>query len=354
MLPFAAASVAAGHEVAVAAPHAFAPHVDAAGYPFLPFLGISSARVDKLLEASEQDPAIADHFGAQLFGGLAARAALPGIRDAIETYRPDLIVRDVAELASLVAAESCGIPEIAVFSSVHRYVCALLEDALPLLRPLGIRATSPATNSITLFPESFDPVGETPTVYRFRSGSPSARIRSPRPLVYLSYGTVLPRHADGVAALRASAGALGELAADVLVSIGGSDPSLCRGLGSNVRAQAWVDEDEVLPRADLVVCHGGGGTTLAALRAGVPLLVVPHFGDQPAIGDAVTTGGFGLCVGADGPPRPEDLRAAAGRILGDPSFAERAAKLAAEIAGLPPVEAAVPLFERLATARRPA
>ncbi len=41
-----------------------------------------------------------------------------------------------------------------------------------------------------------------------------------------------------------------------------------------------VDHRALFPRAALVVHHGGAGTTHAAVRAGVPSVVVPHVGDQ--------------------------------------------------------------------------
>ncbi len=37
----------------------------------------------------------------------------------------------------------------------------------------------------------------------------------------------------------------------------------------------------LLPRMAAVVHHGGAGTTGAGLRAGVPAVIVPFFGDQP-------------------------------------------------------------------------
>lgn len=41
-----------------------------------------------------------------------------------------------------------------------------------------------------------------------------------------------------------------------------------------------VEHDDLFSRADLAVHHGGSGTTGAAVRAGIPAAVVPHFGDQ--------------------------------------------------------------------------
>ncbi len=49
----------------------------------------------------------------------------------------------------------------------------------------------------------------------------------------------------------------------------------------------------LFPRMAAVVHHGGSGTTGAALRAGVPSIVVPFFGDQPFWGRRVAELGVG-------------------------------------------------------------
>ena len=58
--------------------------------------------------------------------------------------------------------------------------------------------------------------------------------------------------------------------------------ALCpaRPLRLNVLAIPHVRLSELLPEADLVVQHGGIGTTYASLRAAVPSLVVPRAFDQ--------------------------------------------------------------------------
>ncbi|MEV6349806.1 glycosyltransferase [Actinoplanes sp. NPDC051851] len=348
LLPFAAASAAAGHEVAVAAPRSFARQVAAAGHRHLPFDDVPPVTLAALHREAARDPGGTDRFAAELFGRLAAGAALPGLREAVETYRPALIVRDVAELGSLVAAASYGIPEIPLVGSLQDFARRLLADAVPLLAPLGLGFAPPDTPSLSLFPAAVDPAAQPPAVHRFRDGTAPARAVPVRPVVYLSYGTVAPGDTEGAAALRASADVLSGLPVDLVVSTGRSEPSIWRGVGRNVRARPWVDEDRVLARASAVVCHGGAGTTLAALRAGVPLVVVPRFGDQPAIAGAVAASGTGLRLPDGGAPKPDDLLEAAERVLGEPSFSERAAALAREIGALPPVAEAVPLFERLA------
>jgi UDP:flavonoid glycosyltransferase YjiC (YdhE family) len=51
---------------------------------------------------------------------------------------------------------------------------------------------------------------------------------------------------------------------------------------------AWL-----FPRMAAVVHHGGAGTTAAGLRAGVPTVVCPFFGDQPFWGERIAALGAG-------------------------------------------------------------
>ena len=46
-----------------------------------------------------------------------------------------------------------------------------------------------------------------------------------------------------------------------------------------------VPHDWLFPQMRAIVHHGGAGTTSAALRSGVPSVVVPFFADQPFWGD---------------------------------------------------------------------
>ena len=54
-----------------------------------------------------------------------------------------------------------------------------------------------------------------------------------------------------------------------------------------------VPHSWLFPRMSAVVHHGGAGTTAAGLRAGVPTVVCPFFGDQPYWGERVAALGAG-------------------------------------------------------------
>ncbi len=87
----------------------------------------------------------------------------------------------------------------------------------------------------------------------------------------------------------------------------------------------------LFPRVAAIVHHGGAGTTAAGLRAGVPTIVIPFFGDQPFWGQRVAE----LGVGPELIPRKkltaEPLAAAIHRAVTDRSMRQRAADLGAKI-----------------------
>lgn len=60
-----------------------------------------------------------------------------------------------------------------------------------------------------------------------------------------------------------------------------------------------VPHDWLFPRCRAVCHHGGAGTTAAGLRAGLPTIVVPFFGDQFFWGQVVMDAGAGRTLPAD-------------------------------------------------------
>jgi sterol 3beta-glucosyltransferase len=54
---------------------------------------------------------------------------------------------------------------------------------------------------------------------------------------------------------------------------------------SSVLVTGFCPHSWLFPQSSLVVHHGGAGTTAAALRAGVPTVVIPHMLDQPVWGE---------------------------------------------------------------------
>jgi sterol 3beta-glucosyltransferase len=89
---------------------------------------------------------------------------------------------------------------------------------------------------------------------------------------------------------------------------------------------AWL-----FPRMSAVVHHGGAGTTAAGLRAGVPSIVIPFFGDQPFWGQQVTNLGVGPAPILRKKLTVDKLAQAIDRAVTDPVMRQRAADLGSKI-----------------------
>jgi sterol 3beta-glucosyltransferase len=102
-------------------------------------------------------------------------------------------------------------------------------------------------------------------------------------------------------------------------------------LPNSVYLAGSVPHSWLFPRMAAVVHHGGAGTTAAGLRAGVPSVVVPFFGDQGFWGRKVAD----LRVGPWPVPRKqltaERLAAAIRRATSDEGMSRRAASLGQKI-----------------------
>jgi len=87
----------------------------------------------------------------------------------------------------------------------------------------------------------------------------------------------------------------------------------------------------LFPRMAAVVHHGGSGTTSAGLRAGVPSIIVPFFGDQPFWGQRVADLGVGPAPIPYKRLTSDRLAQAIQIAVTDQTMRQRAAELGSEI-----------------------
>ncbi|HLG74014.1 MAG TPA: glycosyltransferase [Chloroflexota bacterium] len=158
-----------------------------------------------------------------------------------------------------------------------------------------------------------------------------------RLVVHVSEGTA---HHQEPFLLRAAAAGLGGAPVEVVMTTGSNRHPGELGLAPlapNVRVVRWVSHQELLPRCAAVVTTGGAGTILAALRQGLPLVVVPTHWDKSDNARRVVEAGAGLRLDA-ARCNPRTLRAAVLRVLHDESFrhqAERMSRLLGDAVGPP-------------------
>jgi MGT family glycosyltransferase len=87
---------------------------------------------------------------------------------------------------------------------------------------------------------------------------------------------------------------------------------------ANVTVVSSAPHRQVLPHAALVVTHGGHGTVMKALAAGVPMVVLPHGRDQADTAARVTARGAGITLKRSA--RPGAIADAVRRILHRDSY----------------------------------
>jgi UDP:flavonoid glycosyltransferase YjiC (YdhE family) len=369
LVPFANAFVRAGHEVLVAGPPELAGPVEAAGFRFWQFepppedeLGPVWARVPELPPEEANEVVVGE-----IFGRLNTTAALPRLLDAFEEWQPDAVLRDPNEYGSALAAELAGIPHARVaisLASVEELGTGVAAGAVDSIRRAQGLAPDPGGDLLrrspwlSTFPESLDE-GAQPDTRRFRDPAwdqPPGELpdwwpgRDSEPLVYVTFGSVAGSFPQALPVYDVAMHAVEGLPARVLLTVGRDlDLDALPAAPDNVRVERWVPQQDVLGHAAAAVVHGGSGSTLGAIAAGVPLVVVPLFADQPQNARRVAEVGAGLAVEADredvgGTAGP--LRDAIESVLSEPSYGERARALADELRAEPPVDEAVPLFER--------
>lgn len=120
------------------------------------------------------------------------------------------------------------------------------------------------------------------------------------------------------------------------------DPALLEPLPGNVTVETFVPQAKVFHRAALIVHHGGSGTFIGALAAGVPQVIVPLFADQPYVAAAAEAAGVAASVSDND---AEALRLAVLRALEDPEIGARATEISREMAQMPGLSHAVSVLE---------
>ena len=243
--------------------------------------------------------------GSGLAPGLGVRGRL---RDAVlrtlsaRSWRAGLRQRAEARAAIGLPAEDPG--------PVRRLIATL--PALEVPRPdwpeeavvVGPLHFEPTTEVLTL------PDGDGPVVVV----APSTAMTGAGGLVELALSTLVP-------------GEVLPEGARVVVSqlddaYGDTPPWAVIGLGR---------QDELLSRADLLICGGGHGTVAKSLLAGVPMVVVPGGGDQWEIANRVVRQGSAQLVR---PLTADALAASVRDVLGSARYREAAVRAGASAAGV--------------------
>lgn len=303
LIPLAIAAREAGHEVHFAAGEAVHAPLAANGLrPFRPADSFYEIYAEDLgPELARLRPDLVIHgWGVPGAAVAAARAGIPGLWHGFGRLIPEGIGLELPTRN----ADAPGRP--------HLDICP------PSLQDKDFVATA---DRIVLRPVPYSTPGAMPEWDRSK------------PLVYLTLGT-----AFGTAELLTTVlKGLAALDASVVVAVGRVREEELGDVPDNVIVRGWVPQADLLPHADVVVHHGGSGTTLGALTVGAPQLLLPQGADQFANAEAVSAADAGLRL------LPEELSAdavaeCARKLLpqrGNTAHRDVARTIAEEIARMP-------------------
>lgn len=391
--------VARGHRVTALAAPTLRTQVEAAGATFLPWQRVPHRRT-----AADPDPFVdhdlstpiefADRLLDRVLAGPAADYAAE-VGAALDARPADAVLATFTLLGALAAAESRGLPSVALMSNVyllpargmppygtgwsplHGPVGRLRDGAVnAIIRRLWARGTptlnaarhglglpplrhvfdqlTGATRVLVLTSRAFEFPARMPASVRYVGPQlddpawalPAELPPGDEPLVLVSMSSTFM---DQAPVLRRTVAALDAMPVRALVTTGPEiDPDEVPGT-ERVRVVRSAPHSAVLPHAAAFVTHGGHGSVAKALVAGVPQLVIPLGRDQPCNAARVVAAGAGLRLGKKAAPGA--IVRAVRRLLDEPTFRLRAAELGAVMRADGASSAAVDELESVALDR---
>ncbi|MEU6207000.1 glycosyltransferase [Micromonospora musae] len=280
-----------------------------------------------------------------------SRRIYPRLRELTDDWGPDLLLYDPFQGAVPLISAIMAIPAVEHQTglvsgrTMTRLIGAHLGD---LYERHSLEVPVPA-GDIEIGPPSLRAAKSGSFQARYISSHGSALLPadltapSNRARVLVSFGTVLSAEIRD-AQLAVLLPVLGRVDAEFLLPAGDrADVREVKNLPGNVRLLPWAPLTEVLQRSDAVIHHGGAGTLMGGVVAGVPQLIVPHFGDQFANARIGTEHGF--AVRADSVAQIDETLI--DRLLNDVELRRGAGRVRAENERLPPPSDLVPQLEML-------
>jgi UDP:flavonoid glycosyltransferase YjiC (YdhE family) len=300
----------------------------------------------------------------RIFAQASAPAMLPALRGVIDAYRPQLLVHETSELAGPIAATAAGIPYVNhsfghllpedIAEAAARYVAPLWKQAGLEMPPLAglyhhlyldicppslqFPAIAAVATRRAMRPVPFDAeVGE--HLPAWVETMPAV------PTVYVTLGTVFNEAAP---LFRTILEGLRDEQINLIVTVGkAGDPTALGPQPANVHVERYLPQTQLFSHCHAVVSHGGSGTMLSAMSAGLPLLSIPQGADQFRNAERCRIAGVGKALWpheVSALTVHRDVRA----ILDDPSFDEAATRLRREVEAMPAPAALVRALEQLA------
>lgn len=373
MVPLAQALVDAGHDVAFATAERFCRRVIApAG--FKTFAAGLSPHIayQQTMDLPEVADLAADDVwteGALMFAKVAGPAKVDDLRAAVASFGADLVIHDTTDFAGPLAAAEAGIAWAAQsFGAVQppQFWAAAGELVAPAWHLRGLEPGPLGGMFRYLYLDICPPGFQDPSIADVDTAQPLRPVTFdttagdslprwtdellPVPTVYVTLGTIANQATE---VFDTVLGGLGPEPYNVIVTVGPDrDPAEFGPQPGSVHIESYLPQSLLFPRCDVVVCHGGSGTVLAALAHGLPLLVLPQGANQFWNAERCVALGAGLSLGPDD-LAPQAISGAVRALVEDGAYRSRVGQLRTEIEQMPAPAEIVAVLEHLAREREP-
>ncbi len=333
LVPLAIAAAEAGHEVAFAASDAFAGRLPVPVFDGVPGgMTLHDAEIEARAEVRDHSDPFA--WPTAMFGIVMPRHVRPRLVEHWRAYGvPDLVVYDASNIGAAVAAAEFGVPAVPFAVSVaapEMFMTRLtsvtnVTVSQPMLDPTPPTWRSAYVDALERIPIRSVGWSDAPVVGDELAG------RGSGPVGFVTLGTVA---FGAIEAFRRAILETAEHCSLVIVAAGPQgDPGALGELPQNVWLHRYVHQPTVLSQVDVAVHHGGTGTLLGCLAAGVPQVITPQGADQFMNAARLSELGLGGVVPNKAPSGA--VSGAVQRALTDPSVHDRVDQIRDEIAGMP-------------------
>ena len=201
------------------------------------------------------------------------------------------------------------------------------------------------TDSVVYTSERFQPCAESfSDHYAFVGPSVFSKAEpkkdNTRPLVYISMGTVINDRPDFYSKCIE---ALKDEDADVIISCGNAiDRDALGALPDNIKVYPYVDQLDVLSRANAFITHCGMNSVSESLYMAAPMVLYPQTNEQKAVARRAAELKTGIILEDDS---AEGIRSAVRKLLDDPEYAQAAGECSREFRSCPGTAGAAEFIE---------
>nr|WP_240979619.1 glycosyltransferase [Streptomyces sp. HNM0574] len=359
IVPLATAVRNAGHQVFMAAPEEMAPVVSRSGLPALSVTPhdiwhyIGSDRAGNPATVPEEPRALMEFIGSW-FAHMGADG-YASLKEITGNWRPDLVVGGTMSYAAPLTAARLGVPWVLQEWDASEWEWTddgarrVLE---PELRELGLPGIPEPDLRIGVAPPALAPPRPGPVqLMRWTPGNLQSSLE---PWMYTRPAR---KRVCVTAGSRASSDRNLEQLLWLADRLEGPDVEVVipapAEIADELRARrpgvltGWIPLDVLAHTCDALVHHAGGATTLTAVHAGVPQLIIPESKAFMPLAKRLEKLGAALALGPDEATDDEVVRSCR-RLLDEPDFRRSAAALGGEMARLPAPADFVPQLEKLA------